>query len=634
MECPSCKNPLKDGAKFCGKCGTKIEQATKPEIVVQENVCINCGNPLKVGAKFCGKCGSQQKPQVAAATNNAATENEKSAKGFIIWEMQPGQIALRLTEKIFSQYSQANGVILPEGYLAVVMCGGRMQTMLEAGTYYFTKQQQPPTVVERITSFFANLIKGRKNTSAEANEKNINIVSQAVQQRIPVEIIVCRSVDFSLPFTFKNVATKTVSVDIGLLISLQVSNIVGLYKKHMLDKTVLAADTLANELIDELDEAVRQNVISLSHNEIKLNSNLKKNLSENFTATFAVRYPFYEFLGIIKMETDREELQRLERLSEEMYLSEQELEQLARRNEFINRLTQEQNSAELQNATNAVDFNRRLAEINRDNLLTEEEMAILQREIQERSEDHAFDRARAADLMVVQHQHDIQAAQVKMEEELGTRIFNLQYDRQRKVDEYKDERRKKEIDLDKEEQLGQLELLRQAQEIRQQRQQAEHDRKLEEKRLDQTHEKEKLNIYAGMTAEQIMVANPSITKEAANAMAEKFKAEATVAANDRRAQDAQEQSRMMKEFMEQQMQAVRDMASANANAMGGMLTAKEREIERTQNIIDKNEDRYAGVLKEQIRAGSKSSLKVCESCGQETEEETFCPECGSRLPKG
>jgi rubrerythrin len=113
-------------------------------------------------------------------------------------------------------------------------------------------------------------------------------------------------------------------------------------------------------------------------------------------------------------------------------------------------------------------------------------------------------------------------------------------------------------------------------------------------------------------------------------MAEKFKAEAAEAANDDRAQNAQEQTRMMKEFMEQQMQAVRDMSASNTQAMNNMMQAKDREIERTQHMVDKNEDRYAGVIKEQVRSGNNSKVKVCTNCGFEVGNEPFCPECGTR----
>jgi ribosomal protein L40E len=625
MKCPNCDNELKDTAKFCGKCGTKIEQAAPAA-----NVCISCGNELKPDAKFCGKCGSKQEPAQAEA--QAPAKEENPTKGYIRWELQPGQVALKLTEEIFSEYYRAKGVVIPEGYLAMVLVGGKLQSMLDAGTYMFgQKPSDELSVAQRIIGFIGNLFNGRSKKSADQNLKDTDIVTQAVNNRLPVEIIVCRSGNFSLPFTFANSQTSSITVDLGVLVSVQVSNLLALYKNILLDKTVLAAETLANELSPHLSDAVNNTCRDYAPENIPGNEALKNDLGHKFRTILNEQFGFIEFVGLVKLETSREELQRLEHLKEEMYLSEQELEQLSRRNEFMNRLSQEQNAAELQNAQNSADFNRQLASINRDNLLNEEEMAILQREIQERAEDHELERARAMDMMVLEHQQAVQESRVKMEEETGTKLFNLQMNRQRQMDDYADERRKKEMEMDKEEQLGQLDLLRQAQNIRQEREQADHDRKMDEKRNDQAHEMDKLNQFAGMSAEQIMLANPNVSAEAAKAMAEKFKAEAAEKAADSRANDAQDQMRMMKEFMETQMQAVRDMSASNAQALGAMANAKEREVERTQDMMNKNEDRYADVLKEQIKTGNMQSGKFCSSCGQKADGEQFCPECGNRI---
>lgn len=55
-----CGNPLPLDAKFCGKCGAKIEQPSQQEEVSpRENICTNCGSPLSDNARFCGKCGAQ-----------------------------------------------------------------------------------------------------------------------------------------------------------------------------------------------------------------------------------------------------------------------------------------------------------------------------------------------------------------------------------------------------------------------------------------------------------------------------------------------------------------------------------------------------------------------------------------------
>ena len=48
--CPNCGEVLKDGAKFCAKCGCKIEKECK---------CPKCGTLIKEGAKFCPVCGTK-----------------------------------------------------------------------------------------------------------------------------------------------------------------------------------------------------------------------------------------------------------------------------------------------------------------------------------------------------------------------------------------------------------------------------------------------------------------------------------------------------------------------------------------------------------------------------------------------
>ena len=60
-KCSKCGSELKEGQKFCMKCGTPAT-ANSPVAVkrqpIEAAVCANCGNPLKPGQKFCMKCGT------------------------------------------------------------------------------------------------------------------------------------------------------------------------------------------------------------------------------------------------------------------------------------------------------------------------------------------------------------------------------------------------------------------------------------------------------------------------------------------------------------------------------------------------------------------------------------------------
>lgn len=52
LECPNCHCFLPETAKFCPKCGTKIEPQGPA-------FCMECGSSLRPGAKFCPKCGAK-----------------------------------------------------------------------------------------------------------------------------------------------------------------------------------------------------------------------------------------------------------------------------------------------------------------------------------------------------------------------------------------------------------------------------------------------------------------------------------------------------------------------------------------------------------------------------------------------
>lgn len=66
MFCINCGNALLDGAKFCNKCGTRVESSEKC-------ACPNCGAKLVEGASFCTQCGA--KIAESRAMNTTAGEN-------------------------------------------------------------------------------------------------------------------------------------------------------------------------------------------------------------------------------------------------------------------------------------------------------------------------------------------------------------------------------------------------------------------------------------------------------------------------------------------------------------------------------------------------------------------------------
>jgi membrane protease subunit (stomatin/prohibitin family) len=61
MVCPNCSAVVPEGMKFCGNCGSKLEEE-KPK-------CASCGAVLIPGMKFCGECGAPVAPKVQVCPN-------------------------------------------------------------------------------------------------------------------------------------------------------------------------------------------------------------------------------------------------------------------------------------------------------------------------------------------------------------------------------------------------------------------------------------------------------------------------------------------------------------------------------------------------------------------------------------
>ncbi len=56
-----CRAEIYEGAKFCGKCGKRVEDIAKKaeEVLASNEVCPQCGVQLLHEAKFCMKCGAK-----------------------------------------------------------------------------------------------------------------------------------------------------------------------------------------------------------------------------------------------------------------------------------------------------------------------------------------------------------------------------------------------------------------------------------------------------------------------------------------------------------------------------------------------------------------------------------------------
>lgn len=81
--CDKCGAPLRDGAKFCGACGTLCEIPEAPKV----NFCGQCGIKLEDGDMFCPNCGepacAQCETENRALSGKASQAEKEREKKFM-----------------------------------------------------------------------------------------------------------------------------------------------------------------------------------------------------------------------------------------------------------------------------------------------------------------------------------------------------------------------------------------------------------------------------------------------------------------------------------------------------------------------------------------------------------------------
>lgn len=713
--CPKCNKELKDTAKFCGGCGYKFPAAD--DAPKAGPTCPECGNVLKPGAKFCGKCGTKlaATPTPEAAKDGAQQKDlaRVGSGGFIRWTMLPGQVAVRISEEEIEACGKVKGIAIQDGTKALFFVNGKLVAELGAGSYAFKElkkgegEKKPEAPEERRAGGFWGFLRNTCEAAGRAIGRVFQSVSQAASGEKPaISVVLVRSTDFPLVFSIKDANTSGVRSDVGLHMICKVTNINEFYKNLLLDKKFVCFDEMQKALAVVVKNTVNVAVASFTPDRVGNNPALEANVLTQLQAAVTGIYPFVEVKKVLQLTADNQAIEGLRRMGEELYISEQELSHLQKRNDFLNRLQAVKNEQELKEEATAnahelrkldqanahdiamagaqqshelkrdcmdADFEAGKLKIYEEMQLTADErakfdmMLTAQRTIREaKSEDemaaalHEFEKSglfRAEELDNIKHQiaqnarirdlNDAQAiAVLTMQNEqsleqqkldweilMGNKKLDDEIARNRKVDAYNDERRDAEdayrdsrrekdaafqdarrdsdaayqdsrrqadLNFDKQEQQQQMEMLRQAQALRMEREDAEHRRSMESADAQHRHTLEAENaaraheevmqkvqldaqveskrIYAGMSFEQIMAANPDLTPEAAQALAKKFEAEAAAAQNDKTNELLRQQNEQTAELMRQQV----EMANQNK----GDMMAFMQQMMQQQNAVN------------------------------------------------
>ena len=478
MKCPKCNAELRPGAKFCTKCGAKIEA---------QPVCPKCGAALKPGAKFCTKCGTklaaqsaaqpqtpsagqtaaQTRPQTAVQGSSVAVNNDKAtqtaqdmntAGGRIYWNIQPGLVARVISEAEFDSYKQVRGVIIPEGTTAYIRCNGRTIASISGGTYDFVEEgrsaggifsQMGESIGQALSSgwrFITSLFKKKSEMEQNSQMKGPEDLYREQQQLIlenarrgaAFSVIILLDKAFPLlvgarrealddyaQFEPMKIQTRHLQLSVGVNAYFRIINPELFIIHYLTDKTLLNTAAIVHEISDSIRVVLQETLYDTDLSTGRVTPEMHALLKERVNSIADQAFFGLSIVRIVEISAANEDLNRFVALSQELYLSEQELDYLRRTNDFKNRLADVTNAQRIHEASSDLELQRQLHEINRsgrqEELLHEDELAkfeLLLRNERILREARTEEERNAA-------LHEIAKTQLVREEELNALEHNL-----------------------------------------------------------------------------------------------------------------------------------------------------------------------------------------------------------------
>lgn len=253
MKCPKCGNEVADGKKFCGQCGSPLVLAGSLSANNDSNstgaVCPKCGAALTPGKKFCGKCGTPVASVVftgAGAVSNTATSTQNKAEAemtvssnFVYWNILPGQLACKITEKEFETYQNIKGFVIQDGIKAIFFADGTLAGELQNGKYTFADigaeyEKGLGNAIKRFGARIASLFAG----------KSYDILSKAAI----VTVVLLRDAQFPMIFTEKDIPTANIRTEIAVHTLSKINNIVEFYRTFLLDNDFISFQRLGTAI--------------------------------------------------------------------------------------------------------------------------------------------------------------------------------------------------------------------------------------------------------------------------------------------------------------------------------------------------------------------------------------------------
>lgn len=369
------------------------------------------------------------------AVDRESVESVEIVNGRAIWSIQKGQVARLITEAEFANSDNLKGVIVQEGCTAIIYVDGEMVTLMQSGVYSFPiksaferhlENRQKDLERERkeldrqeealnkearqkadeyshtfrargvfgeIAAFgrgVMNFLFGeKKGENGAARARRIERIAQKLKLNAAPKI--CRVYIVSnrilnLLFDVREassgdcefvpmiIPTKIFDLKVAVTAQLQITNINVFVRNYLVDQKSVSLLDIQQLLLPSVKATLTQTLRNFNYQENGLPDEIITILKGKIQTACNERVNGMEVTSILDITDRNDDFSRFREVERELFASERELNFLQRTGEFRNRLEQENNQQAINKASNEEQLRQAIQAINKDKLLSEDEM--------------------------------------------------------------------------------------------------------------------------------------------------------------------------------------------------------------------------------------------------------------------
>lgn len=419
MRCPKCNFPVLPKFDKCPKCGTPLkEEAPASRAAADFDFDAPAPKPAAEDLDFDAPAPARGVSKVPQPVDGVSIISGKA-----VWSLGPGQLARRVTEREMADCGAVRGVVVQDGVTAAVFSDGKLVQTLDGGIYRFSNETivrdgkrqtvtpqgtvapapatpPEPKPEEKKRGFLSRLFGAGKETAAAPQaaparaSKPVAKPAVAAQRNTSVVVIYlisnrvfeesfgsAGSVDYE-PF---EVTASGTPLKVGASMQMRVTDFETFRRQYLVDSNEVSVETMRRLMTPWVKQILEHAFSQMQVADGRLTAQQQEHLKQTLGTMLQNRLFGVSIINIFDLVTRDEDFERLSEQQRELAKAERENEFYVRETEFRNRLADfearqeaerltKENDANLTREKEYARYETALAELNRDKLLTEDEL--------------------------------------------------------------------------------------------------------------------------------------------------------------------------------------------------------------------------------------------------------------------